>query len=56
MVADKYSQNRMQRYSAVIDAISGIVQNVPKSQMLDISFSQVYKQKTLFGFAKAVYN
>ena len=33
-----------------------IVQNVPKSQMQDINFFQVKKEKTLLGFAKAVYN
>ena len=56
MVANKYSQNRMQKYFAVTDVISGIVQSVLKSQMLDTSFSQVLKQKTLLGSAKAVYN
>ena len=29
MTADKYSQNRMQRHSAVRDVKSGVVQNVP---------------------------
>ena len=41
IATDKYAQNRMQKYSAVTDVTSGIAQNVSKSQMLDINFSQM---------------
>ena len=54
--ANKYLQNRMQRCSVVTGVKPGIAQSVPKSQKLDINFSQARKQKTLLGIAKAVNN
>ena len=43
----------MQRYSAVIDAKSDTVQNVPKSQMLDISFCLSVEAEDIIWFCKS---